>query len=53
MTSIGNGPNFMVRAIAESAGIKMPSFLGYLVRAAVLLLPVLVLHWWLLVAWGI
>ena len=27
MTYIGNGPNFMVKAIAEKSGIKMPSFL--------------------------
>ncbi len=50
MTYIGNGPNFMVRAIAESAGVKMPSFLGYLLRASALLLPVLVLHWWFAIA---
>ena len=31
MTYIGNGPNFMVRAIAESSGVKMPSFFGYMV----------------------
>lgn len=47
MTYIGNGPNFMVRAIAESAGVRMPSFLGYLMRAGAVLLPVLVLHWWI------
>ncbi len=29
-TYIGNGPNFMVKAIAEEAGFKMPSFFGYL-----------------------
>ncbi|MDX2131528.1 MAG: sodium:proton antiporter [Planctomycetota bacterium] len=45
MTYIGNGPNFMVRTIAESAGVKMPSFFGYLFRAIALLLPVLVVHW--------
>lgn len=50
MTCTGNGPNFMVRSIAESAGVKMPSFMGYLARAALLLLPILVLHWWLLIA---
>lgn len=44
MTYIGNGPNFMVRAIAESSGLHMPSFFGYMVRALVLLLPVLILH---------
>ncbi|MEM8679437.1 MAG: sodium:proton antiporter, partial [Planctomycetota bacterium] len=39
MTYIGNGPNFMVRAIAEEAGIKMPSFFGYVLRYS---LPILV-----------
>lgn len=50
MTYIGNGPNFMVRSIAESAGVKMPSFFGYLVRAMLILLPVLILHWFVLIA---
>ncbi|MFG0283880.1 MAG: sodium:proton antiporter [Phycisphaerales bacterium JB039] len=45
MTYIGNGPNFMVRAIAVEGGVRMPSFFGYLVRAIVLLLPVLILNW--------
>lgn len=40
---IGNGPNFMVRSIAEQAGYKMPSFFGYCGYAAVFLLPVFVL----------
>ncbi len=30
MTYIGNGPNFMVKSIAESAGVKVPTFFGYL-----------------------
>ena len=42
MTYIGNGPNFMVKAIAEHAGVKMPSFFGYLAWSASILLPVLV-----------
>jgi len=50
MTYIGNGPNFMVRSIAESAGVKMPSFIGYAIRASIFLLPVLILHWWLSIA---
>ena len=29
-TYIGNGPNFMVKAIAEARGLKMPSFFGYM-----------------------
>jgi Na+/H+ antiporter NhaD/arsenite permease-like protein len=45
MTYIGNGPNFMVKAIAEGAGVRMPTFFGYLVYAVLLLLPILVLHW--------
>lgn len=40
---IGNGPNFMVRAIAEQAGYKMPSFFGYIGYAAMFLGPVFVL----------
>ena len=50
MTYIGNGPNFMVRAIAEEAGIKMPSFFGYVVRYSLpILVPVfLLVTFWLL-----
>ena len=40
MTYIGNGPNFMVKAIAESAGIRMPSFFGYLKYSILVLLPI-------------
>ena len=36
---IGNAPNFMVKAIAEAAGVRMPSFLGYMVYAGAVLLP--------------
>jgi Na+/H+ antiporter NhaD/arsenite permease-like protein len=39
-TYIGNAPNFMVKAIAESRGIRMPSFFGYLGWSCVVLLPV-------------
>jgi Na+/H+ antiporter NhaD/arsenite permease-like protein len=38
-TYIGNGPNFMVKALAEEAGYAMPSFFGYVWRYV---LPVLV-----------
>ncbi len=49
-TYIGNGPNFMVKAIAESAGIKMPSFFTYIVRYSIpFLLPALILIWFLVV----
>lgn len=41
MTYIGNAPNFMVKAISESNGVDMPSFLGYVVRYSIpILLPV-------------
>lgn len=44
MTYIGNGPNFMVKAIAEESGIKMPSFFGYMIKfSLVILLPVYIL----------
>jgi len=43
MTYIGNGPNFMVKAIAEEAGVRMPSFFGYCVYSVGVLLPVFVL----------
>jgi Na+/H+ antiporter NhaD/arsenite permease-like protein len=46
MTYIGNGPNFMVKSIAEQIGIKMPSFFGYIIRYSLpILLPILVLTW--------
>lgn len=40
MTYIGNGPNFMVKAIAEQSGVRMPSFFGYLLYSFGVLLPV-------------
>jgi Na+/H+ antiporter NhaD/arsenite permease-like protein len=42
MTYIGNGPNFMVKAIAEQCGVKMPSFFGYMGYSVYILLPVLI-----------
>ncbi len=41
-TYIGNGPNFMVRSIAEEAGVKMPGFFGYLAYSAAVLGPLFV-----------
>ena len=41
-TYIGNAPNFMVKAIAESRGIRMPSFFGYMAWSATILLPLFV-----------
>jgi Na+/H+ antiporter NhaD/arsenite permease-like protein len=42
-TYIGNGPNFMVRSIAESRGVAMPSFCGYMLYSGAILLPVFLL----------
>ena len=42
-TYIGNGPNFMVKAIAEESGVPMPSFFGYMGWAIAVLIPVFVL----------
>jgi Na+/H+ antiporter NhaD/arsenite permease-like protein len=39
-TYIGNGPNFMVKAIAEENGVKMPSFFGYMAWSCAILLPI-------------
>jgi Na+/H+ antiporter NhaD/arsenite permease-like protein len=41
-TYIGNGPNFMVRSIAEERGVKMPSFGGYMLYSGAVLVPVFV-----------
>lgn len=38
-TYIGNGPNFMVKAIADHAGFRTPSFFGYMLYAFVVLFP--------------
>ncbi|MGM9745534.1 MAG: sodium:proton antiporter [Paludibacteraceae bacterium] len=44
MTYIGNGPNFMVKAIAEESGIKMPSFFGYMLKfSLIVLLPIYII----------
>jgi Na+/H+ antiporter NhaD/arsenite permease-like protein len=41
-TYIGNAPNFMVKAIAEDRGIRMPSFFGYMAWSCAILLPLFV-----------
>ena len=41
-TYIGNGPNFMVKAIAEENGVKMPSFFGYMLYSGAILIPIFV-----------
>jgi Na+/H+ antiporter NhaD/arsenite permease-like protein len=40
---IGNGPNFMVKAIAEHHGVRMPSFFGYMGYSVGILIPIFVL----------
>lgn len=48
MTYIGNGPNFMVKSIAQDAGVHCPTFIGYVVRYSLpILLPILALSGWL------
>ncbi len=43
VTYIGNAPNFMVKSIAEGAGVRMPSFFGYIGWALVFLIPVFII----------
>ncbi len=46
-TYIGNAPNFMVKSIAEEAGVEMPSFVGYIFRYALpCLVPVFLFATW-------
>ena len=43
LTYIGNAPNFMVYAIAQGRGIKMPNFFAYMLWAGIVLLPLFAL----------
>ena len=43
VTYMGNGPNFMVKAIAEQHHVRMPSFFGYMAWSATILLPLFIL----------
>jgi Na+/H+ antiporter NhaD/arsenite permease-like protein len=45
-TYIGNAPNFMVKAIAEERGVKMPSFFGYMAWSIAFLIPCFLLVTW-------
>lgn len=47
MTYIGNAPNFMVKAIAEERGIRMPGFGGYLLWSGAVMLPLLLVMAWI------
>ncbi len=44
---IGNGPNFMVKAIAEESGYQMPSFFGYIAYAIFILMPIMIATTWI------
>jgi Na+/H+ antiporter NhaD/arsenite permease-like protein len=41
-TYVGNGPNFMVKAIAEQSGVRMPSFFHYMGWSGAILIPLYV-----------
>ena len=47
MTYIGNAPNFMVRSICEERGVKMPSFIGYMLWSGAILLPLFAVFTWI------
>ena len=48
MTYIGNGPNFMVKAIAHDSGVHCPTFFGYIIKYSVpVLLPILAITGWI------
>ena len=40
LTYIGNGPNFMVKSVADAVGVETPSFGGYVVQSLTYLVPV-------------
>lgn len=47
-TYIGNGPNFMVKSIADHQKVNTPTFLGFIFRYTLpYMLPMLLLVWWL------
>jgi Na+/H+ antiporter NhaD/arsenite permease-like protein len=47
-TYIGNGPNFMVKAIADHQKVHTPDFLGYVFKYTLpFMVPMLVVVWWL------
>jgi len=49
ITYIGNAPNFMVKSIAETSGVDMPSFGGYMVWSLGILVPTYLLVTWLFI----
>ncbi|NDY92198.1 sodium:proton antiporter [Ideonella sp. TBM-1] len=46
-TYIGNAPNFMVKAIAEERGVRMPSFFGYMLWSGGILIPLFLVMTWI------
>lgn len=51
MTYIGNGPNFMVKSIADHQNIKTPSFFKYMYLYSIpILIPIYILIWYLFIA---
>lgn len=51
MTYIGNGPNFMVKSIADHQNVETPSFAGYMLKYSIpILIPLYALIWWLFIA---
>ncbi|SDQ74234.1 transporter, UIT6 family [Paraburkholderia fungorum] len=46
-TYIGNAPNFMVKSIAQSRGVRMPSFFAYMGWSGAILLPLFIVTGWL------
>ena len=50
LTYIGNAPNFMIYAIAQERGVKMPNFFAYMLWASLILVPLFLLLTWLPVA---
>ncbi|MGH7144405.1 MAG: sodium:proton antiporter [Planctomycetota bacterium] len=47
-TYIGNGPNFLVKSVAEGTGVKMPSFFGYMAYSICILIPLFIVITFLL-----
>jgi Na+/H+ antiporter NhaD/arsenite permease-like protein len=47
LTYVGNAPNFMIKAIAESRDVKMPSFFGYLGYTSLVLMPLFAVITWI------
>jgi Na+/H+ antiporter NhaD/arsenite permease-like protein len=51
ITYIGNGPNFMVKSIADNQDVETPSFFGYMLKFSIpILIPLYALIWWLFIA---